>query len=144
VAGALADNFGITPDHYIVVQEDYLASIIDTLGGIDVSLLATFGDMPPGDHHLDGETTWRYVSSMPRPGIPEELPRIERHKYVLKALRDKLLSANTLPVIPELLTEFIVQRGIKTDLNGRQILYLIGVLGDTSLDDISFTVIDGS
>ena len=140
VGQALVDNFGITPDHYIVAQEDYLASMIDTLGGIDVNVLATFGDMPPGEHHLDGVTTWRYVGHIPQPGIPEELPRIERQKHVLKALRDKLLSASTLPKIPELLTGFVVHRGIKTDLSGRQILYLIGVLESTSLDDISFTV----
>jgi anionic cell wall polymer biosynthesis LytR-Cps2A-Psr (LCP) family protein len=143
-AQALVDNFNITPDQYIVVQEDYLASMIDTLGGIDVSLLATFGDMPPGYHHLDGETTWRYVGYIPQPGIPEEVPRIERQKLVLKALRDKLLSASILPKIPELLAGFVVEQGIKTDLSAQQILYLVGVLENTSLDEISFTVIPGT
>jgi anionic cell wall polymer biosynthesis LytR-Cps2A-Psr (LCP) family protein len=144
LAQALVDNFNITPDQYIVVQEDYLASMIDTLGGIDVSLPAAFGDVPPGDQQLDGETTWRYVGHIPQPGIPEELPRIERHKYVLEALRDKLLSASTLPVIPDLLAGFVVEKGIKTDLSAQQILYLITVLEDTSLEEISFVVIPES
>ena len=144
VGQALVDNFGITPDHYIVAQEDYLASMIDTLGGIDVNLLATFGDMPPGEHHLDGETTWRYVGHIPQPGIPGELPRIERQKYVLKALRDKLLSASTLPKIPELLARFVIEQGIKTDLSAQQVLYLMGVLENTSLEEISFAVIPES
>ncbi len=141
MAQTLVDNFGITPDHYIVYWEDDLAKIIDELGGLDVTIPAAYGELAAGEHHFDGQTTWLYVASIPKPGIPEELPRIERHKHVLKALRAKLLSAEILPDVPKIAKDHMQEQYLKTNLSATQILELVSILEQANLEEVEFTVI---
>jgi LCP family protein required for cell wall assembly len=141
LAQALVDNFDLAPDHYILVNERPLASMIDTMGGIDVTLPVAFEGIGAGNHHFDGSRTWWYVRTMSSPGIMTELPRIERQKHVLEGLRDKLLSISILPIIPDLLQEFVEDVAMLTDLSALQILELIRVLENTPEDQYIVTVI---
>jgi len=141
LGAVLAQEFGFTPDHYVTVQEDALVDMIDTLGGIDIDVPVSVGDIAAGAQHFDGATAWRYVGWLAQPGVSGELPRIERQKQVIEALRARLLSPATVLKIPALARRFISGDAMSTDLSTGQILELIALLKDIPLEDIALTVV---
>ena len=71
LARTLSLNFGAQPDHYLAVNMHTFEAIVDAVGGIDVYLPfeisvkskknPTGFAIPPGQHHIDGETA-RWVA----------------------------------------------------------------------------------
>ncbi len=114
VKTVIEHNFGISIDHYIIIDFDGFIDVIDELGGIDVYVTEevydpTFsrtelpGDFSPlyfevGEHHMDGATALDF--SRTRYGN-SDLDRIQRQQQIIfavidKALERKLVSLDTL------------------------------------------------
>lgn len=140
MAQALADNFGITPDHYLSMNEDDLAAQIDAIGGIDVNIPEKFEDFQAGQQHLDGTATWHYVAAIDHPGVELEVPRIERQRLVLKAILKKFLSPAILTRIPGLVQAAIAGKLVKSDLSVNQIIALAKFIRQVPEDHMHFSV----
>lgn len=149
-ATALAEvldlDFGIVVDHYVVMREDSLASMIDTVGGLDVDVPAACCDyITAGAQHFDGETAWKYVTWLEDetvlPTIPMDLERIERHKLVLVALQEKLTTPATLLKVPALMAQFLTDEVVVTDFSADEVLDLLGSIKTLSEDRITVTVV---
>jgi len=54
-------NFGVTVRYFIVIHMTGLVDVIDSLGGIDITLDRTQGGLPAGTHHLDGTQALGFV-----------------------------------------------------------------------------------
>ncbi len=114
VKTVIEHNFGISIDHYVIIDFDGFIDVIDELGGIDVYVTEevydpTFsrtelpGDFYPlyfevGEHHMDGATALDF--SRTRYGN-SDLDRIQRQQQVIfavidRALERKLVSLDTL------------------------------------------------
>jgi anionic cell wall polymer biosynthesis LytR-Cps2A-Psr (LCP) family protein len=140
LAQTLADNFGTAPNHYVTAYESSFATVVDALGGIDVVMPADFEVFKAGVHHLDGAQTVHYLTSMTSPGIPTETARMERHRAVLVALREKALSPGILQALPELWQVFATSEVIKTDLSPQQLLDLVILFEQIPESQVTFNV----
>lgn len=140
VAQALSDTFGIEPTNYATVQEKSLAVMVDALGGIDVDVPVEFAGIPAGKQHLNGTQTWLYVSKIDVHNINAETMRISRQKNVLMGLQARLVSLNTIGKIPGLLSQFVDDQAMITDLSADNILALIDILKNSDRTSPTFNI----
>jgi len=136
LAGVIEHYLGIPIDHWIRIHMDGFIPVVNALGGIDITLDTPFFDMwvsadgsrrtemylPAGVNHLDGQQAYlfsrlRYVGS--------DIGRASRQRAVIWALREKLLSGDTLTRLPELYAAF--QQYVSTDLTIVDMLLLAQV-----------------
>ncbi len=114
-------NFGFTPQSYVLTNFDGFRSIINGLGGIDVSVEQDFHDVRSGYQygytvkaglvHMDEETALWYVRARES---SSDLDRLRRAQEVIVAIGLKLLSLNGLARVPELYQDF--RGAVITDL----------------------------
>ena len=129
LARTLTLNFGTQIDHYAAVNMRTFEKIVNAVGGIDVTLPKVVDGrtatdtskrllFPAGTHHLDGNR----ALTLARIRIAGGFARAENQNRVLCALRDKLISPNTVTKIPELIQSF--KGAIQTDLSPQQLSQL--------------------
>jgi LCP family protein required for cell wall assembly len=125
----LYDNFGAFSDHYITGKMSTLASIIDTVGGIDVNVPVTHDATPWGMHyfpagpyHMSGLLAMEYAIT---PTLARQWDGWDRQTLVLYTLFQRLLSPDMLPKLPDLIPQFL--QVAATDLSVQQMLSLLCV-----------------
>lgn len=108
----IEQDYGISIDRYAWVGLDGFASVIDTLGGVDIDVAHPLLDdnypddtgsgthannpyaikrlyLPPGPQHLNGEQALEYVRSR-HADLVGDIGRTQRQQAVLEALKKKL------------------------------------------------------
>ncbi len=130
----LTQTLGLDFQHYVRINMQQFERIVDTLGGVTVTLPCTLYEavpdshsptglaewtLPAGENWLNGENarrfaTFRYYSS--------DFDRARRQQILLWALRDRALQINVIPRLPELWAAF--RDAIQTDLNLPEIIRL--------------------
>jgi len=108
---AFSSFFGIPIDHVIRIDFRGFAALVDAVGGVDVNVEHSFTDeqypttddlwttisFKKGEQHMSGATALVYVRSRHgNNGEGSDFARSRRQQLVLMALRDRLLSLNTL------------------------------------------------
>lgn len=140
VAYALRDTFGIEATNYATVQEKSLATMVDSLGGIDVDVPVAFAGIPAGTQHLNGTQTWLYVSKIDTHNISTETERIGRQKRVLQGLKARLASPDMVTRIPDIIRQFVGDQAMVTDLSPDNILALVNILKNAGGADPAFNI----
>lgn len=127
LARVIQDNFSIRIDHFARVNFDGFKQIIDTVGGVDVSVPCALEDdfvdptvpggfrhfqVNAGITHMDGDLALMF--SRQRHGN-SDIDRANRQQRVLVGLRSKLLTPEALPKIPDLYRQFYA--AVQTDLS---------------------------
>jgi LCP family protein required for cell wall assembly len=134
-------NFGVRPDHYMLVNFWNFEQIIDTLGGVTVNVAQGITDeregpgdysVPSGNVHMDGETALWYVRSR---GSSSDFDRTRREQEVLVAIFQRLFSANALANAPQLFDQY--NQLVSTDLELGDVLPLIPLATDLGLGGAS-------
>jgi LCP family protein required for cell wall assembly len=113
-------NFGVRPDHYVLINFKAFKQIIDSLDGLDVNVGQSLSDyragywvtIPSGVVHMDADTVLWYVRSRK---TTNDFARNRRQQEVLQALFDKFLSLNALRRVPELYD--LYDDNVTTDVN---------------------------
>jgi len=122
-------NFGVRPDHYVMINFRSFEQVIDSLGGIDVNVAVTLTDhrdgygnytVPAGLVHMDGETALWYVRAR---YTTSDFDRGRRQQEVLQAIFDRSMSLNALQSAPELYE--IYRQNVVTDMTFEQIAPLL-------------------
>jgi LCP family protein required for cell wall assembly len=112
-------NFGVRPDHYVLIGMNAFKDVVDSLNGIDVQVGQTLTDwrdhhgyytVTAGNVHMDGETALLYSRSR---YSTSDLARNRRQQEVLQAIFDKLLSLNAVSRAPELYQAYV--QNVTTD-----------------------------
>lgn len=124
LAQLLQSNFGVHSQYYLTLQMDQFASMVDTIGGVELTIpIAITTDhnvsFPAGTQTLTGAQALEYVSTL-NPG--GEVARISRQNELLIALQKKLFSLETLSQVPTLLSQ--IQNSLITDLSLEQLTSL--------------------
>ncbi len=144
--------FGVKIDYYAWVGLNGLVHVIDTLGGVDVTVQHPILDemypddlnssdpyaffrlyIPAGPQHLDGTTALQYVRS--RHGdLQSDFGRSARQQQVLLALKTRFQSTSSLGRVPQLVTD--LQGSVKTDLSVPAFLQLASLAHSVSPENI--------
>ena len=128
----IGDLLGTQIHYFAAIDLDGLRQVIDTVGGIDVSVARTVDDpefhdpftnqigfyLEAGDHHLDGSTALGYVRSRMGAG-DSDFTRAERQQQVLTAIAEKLTSGNIFVTLPGLLDA--IRDNLATDIPSARI-----------------------
>ncbi len=117
-------NFGITPQYYIMTNFQGFISIVDSLGGIRVNAsknLTDKCDLPqevngycsvgPGEITMDGQTALWYVRSR---YSSSDFDRTRRAQEVIQALFNKMFSLDAITKAPQLYEYY--QSSVETNL----------------------------
>jgi LCP family protein required for cell wall assembly len=131
LARTLDVNFMLRAEHYGSVNMRTFVKIVDAVGGIDLYLpepvdgrpiddkTEDMGYFPAGQHHMNGETALRFSRIRK---VDNAFYRDDRQTMVLCALKDKLLSADVLPHVPEIIAS--LANSVLTDLSLAQMTQL--------------------
>ena len=136
-------NFGVTVDHYTAINMKTFVSLVDAVGGIDVTLPKTVDGrtaedtskrlvFPAGEHHLNGNQ----ALTLARIRISGVFNRAENQDRVLCALRDKLVSPRVITKIPDLIRSF--RDATQTDLSPAQLGQLACIGSQIRPENIRF------
>jgi LCP family protein required for cell wall assembly len=132
-------NFGVRPDHYIMINFHTFNRFVDSLGGIDVNARVTFIDRRPGFgtvtivegvNHMDGKTALWYARSRKS---TNDFSRARRQQEVILAIAEKLISLDAVKRFPEFYE--IYSESMTTDMGLTDILPFLPLaakLTDTS------------
>ncbi len=131
-------NFGLPTHGYALVDFFGMRQIIDTLGGVDITVRCpfyeTFADpadptitytlsLPnPGQYHLDGNQALWYMRSR---RIGGDYDRARRQQQVLESLWERLKSGGWLLRVPSLWSA--VRQTVRTDLGLEEVTWLAWV-----------------
>jgi LCP family protein required for cell wall assembly len=127
-------NFGVRPDHYILIDMGAFPNVIDSLGGVDVNVAQTLTDHRDGvgDYtiyagvvHMDGETALWYARSR---ATTNDFDRSRRQQEVLQACFDKLISLDGISRAPDLYNLYI--QSVSTDMNFDQMTEFLPLAAD--------------
>jgi polyisoprenyl-teichoic acid--peptidoglycan teichoic acid transferase len=133
-------DYGVTIDRYAWVGLSGFASVIDTLGGVDIDVTHPIVDdaypddtganvsdpyaykrlyIAPGPQHLTGEQALDYVRSR-HADLIGDIGRTERQQQVLSALKQKLTVANIFTHLRAIIAD--LQGKVYTDLSETEML----------------------
>lgn len=126
-------NFGLRPDHWVLVNFEGFRDIITALGGIDVEVEQALSDqrdgygeysMETGKVRMDAETALWYVRSR---GSSDDFDRTRRQQEVIRAIFFRSLSLEMLKQAPELYSAY--KQMLQTDLSFADMLPLFSLPG---------------
>lgn len=140
VRDALAYNFGVRPDKFVLIHPTEFKWLVDDLGGLDVSVLFPIrdacGGVPAGTHRMNGDKVYCYVSY----DDGDEVNRTRRQQQVLQLLFTKLVQNGRLARLPVLYASY--QDRLETDISLVDLLLRVPMalrLGDP--DRVSYFVL---
>jgi LCP family protein required for cell wall assembly len=147
-------NFSISIDYYIMVDFQGFEKIVDTLGGIDVSVPKTLHDtkypnpkpqdpygmktvhFDPGLQHMSGQRALEYARSRMS---TTDFDRANRQQLILLAIREKALSLNIITKLPSLITT--MGNMVKTDMTLNEELELAALAPQVDIANLKRAVI---
>jgi LCP family protein required for cell wall assembly len=157
-ARKFSDFFGINIDHVVRIDFRGFAALIDALGGIDIDVARGFTDtqyptldekwqtvsFKKGMQHMDGQTALIFVRSRHgNNGEGSDFARAARQQLVMLAVRQKLLSLNTLGDPGKLAKLYqAVTNHLQSDLSPWDAIKLAPLVEDFSTDKMVSHVLD--
>lgn len=120
---------GLYPEKYVVLDMKAFESIVDRLGGVDVTVEKALHDasypgpnfkyqtfsVEAGTHHFDGRTALMYARSRKS---TSDFDRAVRQQQIIEAVRAKITSLNLLENVDELVGIYSeVMGSVKTDVD---------------------------
>lgn len=149
-------NLGVRVPYYVRINFTAFEALVDLIGGIDINNPETINDplypdccygydpfyLPAGPQHLDGRTALKYARTRHSNG--DDFGRAERQQQVVLAVRDKLISANSLPTLIAKAPQIIktLAGSYDTNLSVDQMIALALAAKDIPRDKIMTAVID--
>ncbi len=139
---------GIYIDHVIVFDFEAFREIVDTIGGIDITLKRSFQEssqwgyeffLPEGENHLNGEQALYYVRSR---YSTSDFDRARRQQEVMAVIKNKALSLGFLANPLNITSLFSdLKNNIRTDFKIWDIKDLLDLAGAFSQSSINHYVI---
>ncbi len=136
-AKMLSKNFELTTDHYLTIDLNHLATMVDAIGGLPINIPVRTTDpyigivIQAGQQTLNGAQVVAYARAIP----DSDFGRIKRNDLILEALRQKLTDPLVMAKIPDLFTQF--KNVIATDLSVEQIHNLACLLKEVPASSIT-------
>lgn len=127
-------------DNYVIVRSDYVESVIDALGGLDVSVpeggiewidqaAGVNLKLDAGNHHLGGKDAVLYLRV--RKGFGDDYGRIDHQKQALTQLAGRLKTPRGLAALPTILGG--IGNGVETNADPNLLVALQPYLSQMKL-----------
>jgi len=154
ISRKLEEITGLTFDYFVVFDLEGVKNLIDQLDGIDVVVREDIYDplfpapydsyetfsIKRGVHHLDGETTLKYIRS--RNQLGGDFARIQRQQEIINILKNRILSLNFIWDFPTILSIWkTLKSHTQTNIDLTDIKYAWNLVKKTNLDEIKFHII---
>jgi LCP family protein required for cell wall assembly len=151
---AIGELLGTRIHYFAAIDLSGLRQVIDTIGGIDVTVERAVSDplfsdpfgvvkggfyITAGTHHLDGATALAYVRSRMGAG-DSDFTRAARQQQVLTAIAAKMTAGNLLVTLPGLLDA--IRDNVATDIPSARIPDLAGAGEEANLGQLQRVVLD--
>lgn len=153
----ISQTFNIPIHYYIRGDFAALTKLVDTVGGVTINVSKAIYDpyypddqmkgyspfkISAGIHTLDGKTALKYARSRE---TTNDFDRSRRQQEIIIALKDKMLSAQTL-TNPKKISDILSILGdhIHTDIGTPEIKYFSSISKDLSANNIITKVFDNS
>lgn len=151
---AIGELLGTRIHYFAAIDLSGLRQVIDTIGGIDVTVERAVSDplfndpfnvvkggfyIDAGTHHLDGATALAYVRSRMGAG-DSDFTRAARQQQVLTAIAEKMTAGNLLVTLPGLLDA--IRDNVATDIPSARIPDLAGAGEEANLGQLQRVVLD--
>jgi LCP family protein required for cell wall assembly len=94
----IRDNFGVPVGYYAVVHMVGLTSIVDALGGVDITLESSVGAFPAGVHHLNGEEALKFVRER---NSSDDFSRMVRAQILIAGILKKAIHPSHWTSLPQ-------------------------------------------
>jgi LCP family protein required for cell wall assembly len=133
LARTLDVNYGLRLDNYVAVNMVVFVDIIDTLGGIDVTLTQKTGGVAAGTHHLNGTQALEVARDRKN---TSDFARSRNQTLILQAIRAKLLQPAVLLQLPQLVNLFL--DSVQTGFTPEEISHLVCLLPELEDEDIVY------
>jgi polyisoprenyl-teichoic acid--peptidoglycan teichoic acid transferase len=144
---AIGDLLGTRIHYFAAIDIEGLRDVIDTLGGVTVTVERTINDpryqdtltlerglyIEAGVRHLNGFSALGYVRSRMSAG-ENDFTRAERQQQLLAAIAEQLTAGNLLVTLPGLLDA--VKGNVATDIPSSRISALAGEVQDADLGSL--------
>jgi LCP family protein required for cell wall assembly len=144
---AIGELLGTRIHYFAAIDIEGLRDVIDTLGGVDVTVERTISDpryqdtltgqrglhIEAGEQHLNGYTALGYVRSRMSAG-ENDFTRAERQQQLLAAIAAQLTAGNLLVTLPGLLDA--VRDNVATDVPSARISALAAEVQEADLGDL--------
>jgi LCP family protein required for cell wall assembly len=156
-ARKFSDFFGINIDHVVRIDFRGFAAFIDAIGGVDIDVARGFTDTQypttdekwqtvsfrKGQQHMDGSTALVFVRSRHgNNGEGSDFARAARQQLVMLAIRQKLLSLNTLADPGKLAGLYqAITNHLQSDLSPWDAIKLAPLMQDFSAEKITSHVL---
>lgn len=141
----LTYNFGVSFDHYLVLNLKEIATYIDKIGGVVIHLDQAVSDgwsnFSSGDHHFDGETALIFMRMRL---FDDDFARVRRQTMVLKAFFKKTITDLNTIEQTQMAFKVIMDKTIQTDLTLRDINPLICLAQSIEATDVTFFEVEKS
>lgn len=141
----VAEFLDVNIDRYVVVDFNSLVKLVDELGGIEIDVPVRMYvplegiDLQPGKQHLDGEQVLAYARFR---GTSEgDIGRAKRQQEVIMLLADKILRAENIGRIPQIIPIF--KEDVRTDLTVKEMIALARLAPDVMEKGINTQVLPG-
>jgi LCP family protein required for cell wall assembly len=118
-SNTINQNYGIVFDRYVVFHFSNFEQVIDTVGGVDVSLDSPIGSYNiSGKRHFDGKTALEFSRLR---YMDNDAYRVQRQSEILKSLYAKTIQPENLVKLPTLGIKFISDKTFISDFSLRDI-----------------------
>jgi len=107
----IRENFDVPVRYYAVIHMNGLISMVDAIGGVDITLDSPMGGLPAGTHHLDGIEALAFVRER---ASSDDFSRMLRAQVLLKSVFGKAISPSHLIDLPRFI--FSLSRVIDTNI----------------------------
>lgn len=151
-AKIFSDFFGVSIDHVVRVDFNGFAKMVDAIGGITVNVERSFSDttypteddkwqtitFKKGEQQMDGDTALKYARSRHgNNGEGSDFARAKRQQIVMVAIREKLLSLNTLADPSKLAKLYqVIANHLQSDMSPWEAFNLAPIATDIQKDKI--------
>ena len=142
----LETNLGITVDHYVQVDFEGFASLIDALGGVTIDVEKDMRNdseninLKKGVQTLNGQEALGYVRW--RSDALADVSRVQRQQKFMKAVLEEVAQTSTLWKLPSLVNIF--NNNVKTDMSTMQMLSIANTYRTMSEDAIETYSLPGT
>lgn len=128
LSDTLESNFGVRPDHYVLINFSAFKKVVDSLGGLEVEVAEDVADykdgiwttISAGTAHMDADMVLWYVRTRK---TTNDFARGRRQQEVLNALFNKFLSLDGVRRVPEFYE--IYKDSVETDLSFPDVVRLL-------------------